>query len=42
MRLGIIILLSLLLVWILSLSFAEKIGSVFIKIIIDPIKDLFK
>ena len=42
MRLGIIILLILAFLWLLSLGFSEKVGDFFTKLVIDPIKDLFK
>ena len=42
MRLGIIILLILAFLWLLSLGFFEKVGDFFTKLVIDPIKDLFK
>lgn len=42
MRLVIIILLLLAFIWLLSLGFAEKVGEIFTKLVIDPIKDLLK
>lgn len=42
MRIIFILLIISFIVWIFTLKYAERIGNIFIKFIINPIKDLFK